>query len=189
MRKKTVEGRVGAYLVDGEEDINYYLVRWVGQPYQAERDMEIDNGTIPFQVRRGEWLCEGKWLFHIPDAPNWYYVKEKEDTVVVRMQQVVSADVRMIPVGPGHKLPETCGDASRRTYMEKKYKPMKILPSDHDFLMDRASEMEDWDHYEVTPDDDPDGYGDDPDGYEDEEGEEGGEEGGDGGDSEDGEGE
>ena len=156
MRKRVVQHRIGAYLVDGE-DVNYYLVHWEGRPYLAEKDTVIQNGEISFSVKQGEWLCKGKWLFHVTDADNWYFVKENADYITVRMQQVVSADVRLLPVGDGNRLPPSCDDGPRRSYIERKYKPMKILDVDHDFLMDRAAEMEDWDHFEVTAENDPDG--------------------------------
>ena len=129
MRKQVRVGGFGAYLVDTteeekdedenvdgvaeeeDEETKYYLVKWDGLPYQAKQNEEINGGVT---VREGEWLCLGKWLYPLPDAPQWYYPRRQKERVTVRMQQVVAADVQLASVGPGNRLPASCGNRAER---------------------------------------------------------------------------
>ena len=45
MRSQVSPGGIGAYLFDAaeqEEDVKYYLVKWIGHPYQSTTDEEIN---------------------------------------------------------------------------------------------------------------------------------------------------
>ena len=58
-------------------------------------------------------------------------------------------------------MPINAGDAAHRRHLEETLKPLYISDCDHDKLMDRATEMEDWDHIEeiaVGSDSDEEGY-------------------------------
>ena len=68
--------------------------------------------------------------------------------MTVRLQQVVAADIQMDAIGPGNRLPSSCGNRRERLEIEEKLNPLRLKNEDHDFLMDRAFEMEDWDHYD-----------------------------------------
>ena len=70
---------------------------------------------------------------------------------MVRLQHVVNADVGMLPVGEHNKLPSSAGNSTQRSRLEDTLKPFRISDEDHDSLMDRATEMEDWDHVEEIP--------------------------------------
>ena len=47
----------------------------------ADEELMQDGST--FHVNKEEWLCKGKWLYHIPEAHNWYFVKEEDQELVV----------------------------------------------------------------------------------------------------------
>ena len=66
----------------------------------------------------------------------------QKNTVVVWMQQILAADVQMEPVGPHNRLPVGCGDRGEQFSIKNNLHPVKLRGSDHDFLMDRSSEME-----------------------------------------------
>ena len=100
------------------------------------------------RVRTGEWLCKGKWLYELAGAPNWYFLKPRDAHITVRMQQAAATDIQMNEVGPGNRLPASCGDRGERLHLEGTKRPLKISGEDHDYLMDRACKMEDWDHYD-----------------------------------------
>ena len=66
----------------------------------------------------GEWLCKGTWLYRLPEARNWYFIKKDDIELVVRMQHVIDADMQMKPVSSDNELPYNAGDASHMHMMQ-----------------------------------------------------------------------
>ena len=143
--RKAGPGAIGAYLCDGESHIKYYLIGWTGEPYQAKADEEIMQDGQTFHVCEGEWLCKGTWLYSVPEARNWYFIKQDDIELVVRMQHVIDAYVQMKPVSSENRLLSNAGDVGHRMQLEELLKSLGIDDEVHDFLIDRATEMEDWD--------------------------------------------
>jgi len=108
-----------------------------------------------FHVNPGELLCKGKWLYPITEAHNWYFVKEEDREFVVQTQCVIDTYVQTEPVSLENGLPSNDGATEHMKELEENLKPLHIDDHDHYFLMDWATEMDDWDHYEVTPEEDP----------------------------------
>jgi len=76
--RKADPGAIGAYLCNGECHIKYHLIRWTGEPYQVPADEEIMQDGQTFHVCEGEWLCKGTWLYSVPEACNWYFIKQDD---------------------------------------------------------------------------------------------------------------
>ena len=86
------EGQIGAYQVD-DPNYHYYLVKWIGKPYQAPRTEKIAIGTDKFPVVKGDWLCQGLWLEKLPDARSWWTMTDRE--CVVQLEKVINANTIM----------------------------------------------------------------------------------------------
>ena len=100
---------------DEEEETKYYVVKWDGEPYKAGSNEVINVGmNTVVRVKEGEWLCQGKWLYPLSNAPNWYYMKRQNERAIMWMKQVVAADIQMALVSPGNRLPVACGNRSER---------------------------------------------------------------------------
>ena len=85
--------------MDGTE---YYLVKWVGTPRLVEKDTVVQNDEKDLQLTKGEYLCDGYWLNHIPRARYWYLVGEKK--ITVRLQQILHADLCMAELADDNPL-------------------------------------------------------------------------------------
>ena len=53
------------------------IVRWVGNPYQAQKDEAIRVDGEEFVVEEGEWLCNGKWLDRLQGTKKWWYQTDR----------------------------------------------------------------------------------------------------------------
>lgn len=81
------DGNFGAVNVDGDDDYDYYVVKWVGEPFLGNGIG--DDGAFT----DGELVCRAKWMYKVPQAPRWYTLSE--ETTLVWMQQVVANNLEL----------------------------------------------------------------------------------------------
>ena len=93
--KQIVEGDFGAYCIANDPNYPYYVVEWLGEPWQATKDDEIDIGTQKFVVAKGDWVCRGIWMEKLNGGRNWHTLTEVRQECVVRLETVLNANLNM----------------------------------------------------------------------------------------------
>ena len=76
-----------------DPNYHYYLVKWIGEPYQAPQTETVVVGNDKFPVVKGDWLCRGLWLEKLPEARNWWTMTDRE--CVVQLEKVINANVNI----------------------------------------------------------------------------------------------
>jgi len=149
MSSSVVEGHYGAYSVDHDKFVRYYLVQWVGTPRKLEQDEVVDNDGELVQLFKDEWVCDGIWLNNVERAKYWYWVGDK--TITVRMKNVLHSDLEMKELSADNPLPRM-NARSKETYTAKK--PIKLDEEDHDELMNESHRRDEFDYEEEFVGDD-----------------------------------
>jgi len=147
-------GGFGAYPVLPDPDSNrsanafdLYLVQWSSEPWEVQEDEVVEVEGEQVQLRKGEWVCKGKWLYDVPRALRWYFPGDIE--IIVRMQTVLNADLNLEPYTDSNPMPRM-----NRTTMEQvlQKNPVKMSADDWDWMMDEAHRRIDFGFEEVVED-------------------------------------
>ena len=133
MSLQAKKGQIGAYVVD-DENYDYYLVEFDSDPYQAERTETITLDGESFDVREGEWVCQGRWLDRLPNTTKWWYKTPQK--CIVRLQVVIHPDLKLIPLSDSNQVHNSAGVQVRQLAMENE--TFKIGDADHEFLLEEA---------------------------------------------------
>ena len=56
---KIIEGNSGVYCIPDDPHYPYYIVKWVGEPWQSKKDGAVAIDAENFVVHKGDWLCKG----------------------------------------------------------------------------------------------------------------------------------
>ena len=137
MKEDVKVGGYGAYPCD-DERYDYYVVKWLELPHQAEKDKIIKIGTDEFPVKKDDWICRAQWMDLLTDTTCWWIETEYE--CVVRMQSVVAADLLMAKNSPSNRLHGSVCPASKE--YARVHGAWKIAKEDHDFMMEEAQSRE-----------------------------------------------
>jgi hypothetical protein len=101
MASEIIENKIGAV---STVDNNYYLVKWTSLPYRMDGDRMLTEYDQPIHVKDGEQVCKGVYLEGLHRAKGWFY--QTTIRTVVRLQQVLAADIKMRPIKtPDNLLP------------------------------------------------------------------------------------
>ena len=133
MSLQAKKGQIGEYVVD-DENYDYYLVKFDSDPYQAERTETITLDDESFDVREGEWVCQGSWLDRLPNTTKWWY--QTSQKCIVRLQVVIHPDLKLIPLSDSNQVHNSAGVQVRRMAMENE--TFKIGDADHEYLLEEA---------------------------------------------------
>ena len=154
----------GVCILD-DDRYDYYVVQWDGTPKQATETETIRIEEEDFPVRKGEWICYGRWLNPLGGGTNkWWY--QTEQKCVVRLQVVCDPSLDLVPYDKQtNKL--SGADLIRFTERNETYR----VPDDaHTFLLDEASSRAVFDFsYEIENEEDDGKYSDEEEGHEDNE--------------------
>ena len=88
-------------------------------------------------VSKGDWVCDGRWYDRVERTKSWYTLGDT--TVTVRMKNVLTTNLLLIPIGPGNPMPRlhpTVWDYVLPLH------PEMVQSRDHDFMMDEISQRE-----------------------------------------------
>jgi hypothetical protein len=147
-------------------DDKYYLLKWTTLPYRIEGDKLLTEYDPPIHVKDGELVCEGEYLEGLLRAKGWYYPTTIK--TVVRLQQVLAADILMSPIkSPDNLLPRggwpqreppfdlTGKKAERLAQLQRAERSTKISVADHSEILEemRRRQLLDYDEAEETEDD------------------------------------
>jgi hypothetical protein len=129
-----VAGTIGAYMTSDRRYM-YYMVEWMGLPYQAECDETILIGNNEFPVYKGDWLCRGVWLEKLTGGKNWHTMTENRDQCVVRLDTVLDAKLNMIEY---HNIenPFKTRMSKASINIAKKRGAYRMIDKDHDRLIE-----------------------------------------------------
>ena len=73
--REVFSGNFGAYCIANDPKYPFYIVEWIGEPWQVdinEESEEIIIGSQKFVVHKGDWVCRGIWLEKLDGARNWH---------------------------------------------------------------------------------------------------------------------
>ena len=83
MADQVVIGGYGAYIVD-DDRYDYYIVKWIDLPQEAEEDRLIELDGEQFTVKKGEMFATGEWLDLVQSTRRWW--KHTSQRCIVRLQ-------------------------------------------------------------------------------------------------------
>jgi hypothetical protein len=95
-------GRTGAIATEDMDTQGYYLVRWETEAYLFDPTDE-ESASNNLQIEEGTLVVQGKYHSLIKGAPFWYCPPNLDDdeSVLMRVQTVLSADVELHPFEEG----------------------------------------------------------------------------------------
>jgi len=100
-------------------------------------------GEEECRLEKGDWVCSELWLNYIPYAQYWYTVSATE--IVVQCQTILHSNMSLLQHSSANELPRM----RRKNRLDiLALNPLKVPPSEHDFLMDAVSIREGLD-YEI----------------------------------------
>jgi len=109
----------------------YYLVQWVGEPFELEEDMHdyADEKFLP----KGELMCEAiYWSAIGTRAPRWYTPPDDPNTSYpIRVQYVLATNLQMHDISNNNKLPP--GYSKDDSISSKQ--PMKVPWNEHQNIL------------------------------------------------------
>ena len=93
-------------------------------------------------------MCDADYYNKVPGASLWYTPDQGEGRkTVVRMQQVVAANLQLAPISDANKLP--AGMSKKNKSAATKLKAMRVDPADHEKMLDEINRREVLEHDEV----------------------------------------
>jgi hypothetical protein len=114
------EGENRAFQTEDPNANGYYLVQWLGQPYQLEESCVLPEYAPPIFVPKGETVCDARYWMKVRRAPKWYTLSV--DKTKVRLCQRLSSNVRLVEESEaeGFMLPKTCNRSQARRLQGRK---------------------------------------------------------------------
>jgi hypothetical protein len=105
MMAQSIEtGKFGAFATTDEDADGYYVVKWTSEPYTLQHS--IDAAKYGWAMKAGELVCDALYYNKVGGASLWYSPTQGEERKVkVRVQQVVAADLPMLPISSTNALP------------------------------------------------------------------------------------
>jgi hypothetical protein len=138
----------GAFATLDEDADGYYLIKWSGKPYTLQDDVELTQYTPAIHIKAGEHVIDGEFMNKVPGAQLWYTPMEGEARkTVVRVKQVVAADLKLAPISDEDKLPSGMPKKNKKVTTEKK--ALHVGPDDHEIILDEIARREESEHEEL----------------------------------------
>lgn len=92
MKERIVDGKIGAFETVDEDYDGFYLVQWIGQPFELEETTCLEGFDNEWAAA-GSVVCRARFLEHVGGSGNWWYFPEVDLPVVVPVSKTLSADV------------------------------------------------------------------------------------------------
>ena len=167
MAEKIRKKNIGAMATTDDDADGYYIIEFTSEAYTLQHDIELDEYTPAVHIAAGELVCEALYRNKVQRARGWYTKPSTPLKTIVRVQQVVAANLHLEPISATNKLPNTC-DKPKAT----KLKAEKLTDHDNDVILEEIDRRERIEHDELEDDEDEDESEDEAD--EDEDGEDDG---------------
>ena len=164
-------GNFGAFATLDEDADGYYLIKFTSKPYTLQAAVELKMYDPPIRIETGELVCDAEYFNKVPGASLWYTATAAQDAVtVVRVQQVVAADLKPAAISEENKLP--IGMSKKNKADATKKKAVKISAEEHEVILDEICRREELEHEEEAPESEDEGEDEDKESSDEDEGEE-----------------
>jgi hypothetical protein len=130
-----VEGRYGAINTDDPDADGYYVVKFLGKPFQVVETCFLEEYTPPQRVEQGEHLCDAVYLNKVPGARLWY--TRSSDQTKVRVSQLLATNLSLEAESEANPLPNNCQKEEARRLGAR-----KVTVESHLGLLDEISRRE-----------------------------------------------
>ena len=117
-------------------------------PYTLQPGVELAEYSPAMRIKAGELVCDARYYHKVTGARMWYTpmeAGEQRDTIV-RVQQVVAADLRLEPIASDNKLPSAMN--RKKKDLAAKLGAVRLLDVDHEKLLDEICRREELEHDE-----------------------------------------
>jgi len=111
-------GNIGAFSTEDPTYEGFYLVKWTSESFPAEEDTLLHDFDPPMHIKKGDLLVTAKYLDKVPRAANWWCPIEQ--TVTVRVQQVLATKIQLMGHCAANQLPRTCNNSEAIRLNSKK---------------------------------------------------------------------
>eukprot|EP00966_Prymnesium_polylepis_P239845 5546282-Prymnesium_polylepis.1 len=174
--------QVGGYGALATEDADgYYIFKWTSEPYTQQEDVELTQFTPAIHIKAGELVSAADYYNKVHRS-QWYTPTEGAGRhTIVRMQQVVAADLKLEPISAENPLPAGLKKSQKQEMTRKS--AVKLSKEEDAAILEEIHRREVLEHEEEESDEE--GSDDEEDGEE--EGSDDGEDEDEGGDGEEGE--
>ena len=109
----------------------------------------IDAATYGWAMKAGELVCDAEYYNKVGGASLWYTPMQGEERkVVVRVQQVVAADLTMLPISSINALPANMGKKAKQRATE--LNAVRLDGDEHEQLLDEINRRTVVEHDEVV---------------------------------------
>ena len=113
----------------------YYIVMWTSVPYTLQEDVELPEYTPAMKIKAGALVCDAEYYNKLPQGRLWYTpTKGEERKTLVRMVQVVAADLKLAPISATNALPSGMNKANKAT--AKKLGAVRLADEAHEVIKD-----------------------------------------------------
>jgi len=137
------DGKYGAFSTLDEDADGYYVVVWTSEPYTLQED--IDSDEHGWKIKAGELVCDAEFHNKVPGASLWYTPTQGEERkVVVRVQQVVAADLKVEGISATNKLPANMSMKNKQHATQQK--AVRVDPQQHEVILDEIHRREAVEH-------------------------------------------
>ena len=128
------------------------MVVWTSVPYTLQADVELTEYTPAIRIKAGALVCDAEYYNKVAGAPLWYTPMQGDARkTVVRMQQVVTPDVKLTPISDTNKLPSSMNKGRKQEAAN--LGAGKMDSDQHDAILDEICRREALEHDEVDDDD------------------------------------
>jgi hypothetical protein len=139
------EGLFGAFQTSDTQTLGYYIVQWTGNPYTLQEQYECDAFNPPVIIPTGELVCKAKFWTPLSKKSHWYHEPDEDLFVMVKVKQVVMADINMKSVNATNVLPHKWNG-----YIDKN--PHYLCADDQAIILDKISGRENYNYTETVED-------------------------------------
>jgi hypothetical protein len=153
MAERIKPDKYGAFSTTDEDADGYYIVKWTSEPYTLQEDKLLTEYTPAMRIPAGTLVCDAEYYNKVPGASLWYTPTQGDErNTVVRVQQVVAADLTMMPISDSNKLP--AGMSKKNKQEATKQNALRLESDEHDMVLDEIHRREVLEHDEDVESDD-----------------------------------
>ena len=150
MTNSRVAGKYGAFAT--EDDDGFYVIKFTSSAYTLQDDVELKEYTPAIKIKAGALVCDAEYFNKVPGTSGWYTPTQGEERkTMVRVQQVLMADLNLEPISATKKLPSGMSKANKKDAAQKG--ALHLDKHEHDTILDESARREMLEHKEAVDDD------------------------------------
>ena len=125
----------GAFHTDDVCTSGYYIVQWLSMPYILAEPYICNEYTPPQIIPQGTFVCKAQFLNPLGTNTFWYHDPPSPLPVMVKMKQVIHANLLFTSVSSNNRLPH-------RFQGYKDMSPRLLIETNHDLMIQEISRRE-----------------------------------------------